>query len=59
MVAIKIRSKQTDIFMIQLYMQTSSYKNDKIEEIYLQISGVLEMIKKKNNLIKLKIGTRL
>lgn len=47
-IAIKIESKQLDIFIIQVYMPMSSHMDEKIEEMYKQIS---ELAKEKNNLI--------
>lgn len=40
-----------DTFIIQIYMPTSSHKDKKIEELYKQISEVIEMAKEKDNLI--------
>lgn len=50
-IGIKIETKQTDTFIIQIYMPTSSHKDEEIEELYQQISEVIEMAKEKDNLI--------
>lgn len=51
-IGIKIKTKPMDIFIIQkIYMPTSSHKDEEIDELYEQISEVIEMAKEKDNLI--------
>lgn len=38
---IKIGTKQSNAFIIQLYMTTSNHKDEEIEEMYEQISSVI------------------
>uniref|UniRef100_A0A2S2Q593 Craniofacial development protein 2 n=1 Tax=Sipha flava TaxID=143950 RepID=A0A2S2Q593_9HEMI len=50
-IGIKIEIKQTETFIIQIYMPTSSNKHEEIEELYEPISEVIEIAKEKDNLI--------
>ncbi|CAI6352699.1 unnamed protein product [Macrosiphum euphorbiae] len=52
-IAIKIETKPVDTFILQVYMQTSTHKDEEIEEIYEQINEVIEMTNEKTNLIVL------
>jgi len=53
-IGIKIETNQTDTFIIQVYMQTSSHKDEEIKELYEQILEVIEMANEKDNLIILR-----
>ena len=52
-IAIKIETKPVDTIILQVYMPTSTHKDEEIEEIYEQINEVIEMTKEKENLIVL------
>lgn len=52
-IAIKIETKPVDTFILQVYMPTSSHKDEKIEEMYEQINEMIEMTNEKTNSIVL------
>lgn len=47
-IAIKIKTKQTDTFIIKVYMPTSSHKD---EEMYDQVPEIIKLTKERDNLI--------
>lgn len=47
-IAIKIETKQTDTFIIKVYMPTSSHKD---EEMYDQVPEIIKLTKERDNLI--------
>lgn len=53
LIAIKLERKPVDTFILQVYMPTSTHKDEEIEETYEQISEVIEMTNEKANLIVL------
>lgn len=49
-ISIKLDTKPIDPFILKVYMPTSTHEDEKIKEIYRQISEVIEITKKKTNL---------
>jgi hypothetical protein len=44
-----IETRPVDTFILQVYMPTSTNKDEEIEEIYEQINEVIEMTNEKTN----------
>jgi exonuclease III len=46
-ILIKLQTDENDLIIIQTYMPTSGYKDEKVEEVYEQSEEVMDNVKKK------------